>query len=187
MCGFLATYVLVSAEQQPSRGPTTHSWPSDLFSSLWWVESGAACITEHLDGPIADVHWHCSLSCGNNFTGSGSPVSLGRGPYFSFKECEASSELCYQICQNFFFPHSLLCPPSLTPLNLPLLLLKVPHVSFLASLVVMSPLTFLYLLALPSLHFSTTSSIFSVPPLHFSGAYCFSSCVPTYIPSPEVP
>lgn len=34
MCLFLATYVLISVEEQPSRGPSTHSWPSDLFPSL---------------------------------------------------------------------------------------------------------------------------------------------------------
>lgn len=102
LCLFLATYVLVSAQRQPSRGPSTHSWPSDLFPLLWWVESGAACIAEHLDVVITGVHWHSDLSCGNNFAGSGSPVSLGRGPYFLFEVCEASSRLCYQTHWNFF-------------------------------------------------------------------------------------
>jgi len=133
MCLFLATYVLISAKRQPSRGPRAHSWPSDLFPSLWWVESGAACIAEHLDGAITGIHWHCDLSCGNNFAGSRSSVSLGRGPYFLFEVCEASSQFCYQTHWNFFLS-SLLGPPSLIPLNLTLLLLllKVPNVTFLA-------------------------------------------------------
>lgn len=64
---FLATNALVSAQQQPSGGPTAHSWPSDLLMCLCWVESVLPVSQSVLPCPLRDLNWHCSLSSGNNF------------------------------------------------------------------------------------------------------------------------
>lgn len=67
--------------------PSAHSWPSDLFLCLWWVESVPACITEHLNGPITDINQHCNLSCGNNFAGKQKSSFAGQGCCFINVKC----------------------------------------------------------------------------------------------------
>lgn len=64
------------------------------------------------------------------------------GAHISCSKCVKPHQSSVIRSAGIFFPQSLLCPPSLTPLNLHLLLLKVPNVSFLASLFAMSPLIF---------------------------------------------